>query len=151
MAELTPRGGPILLVEDNPDDVALTLRALRKNHIRNEVIVARDGVEALALLFGDAGEPPMPTLPVLVLLDLNLPRINGFEVLRRIRGDERMRLLRVIVLTSSREERDIAGSYSLGATSYVQKPVDFERFLEAVGQMGMYWLLLNEPPPAAAE
>jgi CheY-like chemotaxis protein len=148
MAELTPRGGPILLVEDNPDDVALTLRALRKNHIRNDVVVARDGVEALAMLFGDETTAALAITPVLVLLDLNLPRVNGFEVLRRIRDDERTRYLRVIVLTSSKEERDIANSYSLGATSYVQKPVDFERFLDAVGQMGMYWLLLNEPPPA---
>lgn len=141
----------ILLVEDNPDDVALTLRAFRRNRILNEVVVTRDGVEALEYLFAQgahASRDPM-TLPAVVLLDLNLPRIDGLEVLRRIRADERTRLLRVVMLTSSVEEQDIVRSYSLGANSYIRKPVDFDNFLTAVGQLGLYWLLLNEAPPGA--
>lgn len=143
------RDGAILLVEDNPDDEALTIRALHKNNIVNEVVVARDGVEALDFLFGagaEAEEKPRG-LPQLVLLDLKLPRVDGLEVLRRIRSDPRTRLLPVVVLTSSREERDLVESYSLGANSYVRKPVDFVEFTEAVRQLGLYWLLLNEPPP----
>lgn len=133
----------ILLVEDNPDDVALTLRAFEKNRIANPVVVARDGIEALDFLFGDAGRES----PAVVLLDLKLPKVDGLEVLRRIREDERTRLTRVVVLTSSREQQDVARSYSLGANSFIRKPVDFQQFLEAVGQLGLYWLLLNEPPP----
>ncbi len=138
----------ILLVEDNPDDEELTLMALQKNNILNEVVVARDGVEALEYLFGD-GEQSFSrrrVLPTLILLDLKLPRVDGLEVLRRIRGDERTRMLPVVVLTSSREERDILESYSLGCNSYVRKPVDFAQFVEATRQLGLYWLLLNEAP-----
>jgi two-component system, response regulator len=134
----------ILLVEDNPDDVALTLRAFRRNHILNRVVVARDGVEALEYLHAPDAAPP-----AVMLLDLKLPRADGLEVLRRIRSDERTRLLRVVVLTSSLEEQDLVQSYSLGANSYIRKPVDFDNFLTAVGQLGMYWLLLNEAPPGA--
>ncbi len=141
--------GAILLVEDNPDDRDLTLRALAKNNIRNEIVVASDGVEALDYLFGtgayadrDAEEPPL-----LVLLDLKLPKVDGLQVLARLRDDPRTELVPVVILTSSREQRDLVESYRSGANSYVQKPVDFEEFIEAVRQLGLYWLLLNEPPP----
>jgi CheY-like chemotaxis protein len=135
----------ILLVEDNPDDVDLTLRALTRNKIANEVVVARDGAEALAFLegAGSAGRP----VPALVLLDLKLPKVDGIEVLRRIRANPATRLLPVVVLTSSSEERDLVTSYSLGANSYVRKPVDFEQFQEAVRQLGLYWLVLNITAP----
>jgi len=139
----------ILLVEDNPDDEALTLRALKKNNILNEVVVAHDGVEALDYLLGTgthAGRNPSH-LPQVVLLDLKLPKVDGLEVLRRIRADERTKLLPVVVLTSSKEEQDLLKSYSLHANSYVRKPVDFGEFMEAVKQLGLYWLVLNEPPP----
>jgi two-component system response regulator len=139
----------ILLVEDNPDDEALTLRALKKNNILNEVVVAHDGAEALDYLFGTgthAGRNPSP-LPQVVLLDLKLPKVDGLEVLRRIRADERTKLLPVVVLTSSKEEQDLLKSYSLHANSYVRKPVDFTQFTEAVRQLGLYWLVLNEAPP----
>ncbi|MBI3995172.1 MAG: response regulator [Nitrospirae bacterium] len=139
----------ILLVEDNPDDEALTMRALRQHRIRNEVVVARDGVEALEYLFGagrHAGRD-MSDMPEVILLDLKLPRMDGLEVLRRLRADARTRLLPVVVLTSSNEERDIIESYRLGANSYVRKPVDFVQFSDAVLQLGLYWLVLNEPPP----
>jgi len=139
----------ILLVEDNPDDEALTLRALKKNNILNEVVVAHDGVEALDYLFGTgthAGRNPSH-LPQVVLLDLKLPKVDGLEVLRRIRADERTKLLPVVVLTSSKEDQDLLKSYSLHANSYVRKPVDFTQFTEAVRQLGLYWLILNEPPP----
>lgn len=139
----------ILLVEDNPDDEALTLRALKKNNILNAVVVAHDGVEALDYLFGTgthAGRNPSH-LPQVVLLDLKLPKVDGLEVLRRIRADERTKLLPVVVLTSSKEEQDLLKSYSLHANSYVRKPVDFTQFTEAVRQLGLYWLVLNEPPP----
>jgi two-component system response regulator len=141
--------GKILLVEDNPDDVALTLRAFRKNHILNEIVVARDGVEALDYLFGTGAHAGRDTtvMPAIILLDLKLPRLDGLEVLRRMRGDQRTKLLRVVVLTSSKEEQDVAQSYHLGATSYIRKPVDFDSFMTAVGQLGLYWLLLNEMPP----
>lgn len=138
----------ILLVEDNPDDEALTLRALKKNNILNEVVVAHDGVEALDYMFGTgifAGRN-IKDMPVVILLDLKLPKIDGLEVLRRIRSDERTRLQPIVVLTSSNEEQDIVRSYSLGVNSYVRKPVDFEQFLKAVGMLGMYWLLVNVPP-----
>ena len=129
----------ILLVEDNPDDETLTRRALAKNNIHNEVRVARDGAEALQLL--------QSNVPEVVLLDLKLPKVDGLEVLRRIRADERTRLLPVIILTSSKEESDLVSGYGLGANSYVRKPVDFAQFVEAVRQLGLYWLVLNEPPP----
>ncbi len=132
----------ILLVEDNPDDEALTLRALKRNNILNKVIVARDGVEALDYL--DACEPD--ALPEVVLLDLKLPRIDGLEVLRRVRENEKTRRLAVVILTSSNEERDIIAGYDLGANSYIRKPVDFEQFMEAVRQLGVYWLVLNVTP-----
>jgi two-component system, response regulator len=139
----------ILLVEDNPDDEALTIRAFQKNNIRNEVIVAHDGVEALDYLFasGAFAGRDVEDLPQVVLLDLKLPKVDGLEVLRRIRGDERTRLLPVVILTSSKEERDLVEGYRLGANSYVRKPVNFDDFVQAARQLGLYWLLLNEPPP----
>ena len=139
----------ILLVEDNPDDVELTLRAFKKCNIVNEVVVARDGVEALDYLFGTgayAGRD-LSVMPAVVLLDLKLPRIDGLEVLRRLRADERTRFLPVVVLTSSNEDQDVVNSYQLGANSYIRKPVDFVQFIDAARQLGMYWLLLNEAPP----
>lgn len=138
---------PILLVEDNPDDEALTLRAFKKNKIANEVVVARDGVEALDYLFGTGVHAGRDTAnaPAVVLLDLKLPRIDGLEVLRRLRADDRTRLLPVVVLTTSKEQQDIHEAYSLGANSYIRKPVDFEKFIHAVGQLALYWLVLNEP------
>lgn len=139
----------ILLVEDNPDDEELTLMALQKNNILNEVVVARDGVEALDYLFGDGANSFMHrrVLPTLILLDLKLPRVDGLEVLKRIRADDRTRTLPVVVLTSSREDSDLMESYALGCNSYVRKPVDFAQFVEATRQLGLYWLLLNECPP----
>jgi two-component system response regulator len=139
----------ILLVEDNPDDQALTLRALKKNHITNEVVVAKDGVEALDYLFGTGQYEGRDArnLPEIVLLDLKLPKIDGLEVLSRMRADPRTKLLPVVVLTSSREERDLIDSYTSGANSYVRKPVDFTEFTDAVRQLGLYWLLINQPPP----
>ena len=130
----------ILLIEDNPDDVELTLRAFKKNKILNEVVVKNDGVEALAYL------AQAVTLPTVILLDLNLPKLSGVEVLQQIRADERLKLLPVVILTSSKEEQDIIKSYGNGANSFIRKPVDFEQFTEVVQQLGMYWLLLNEPP-----
>ena len=139
----------ILLVEDNPDDEDLTLRALKKANVRNEVVVAHDGVEALDYLFGTGNNVGRDTsvVPQIVLLDLKLPRIDGLEVLKRLRADERTKLLPVVILTSSKEEQDLINGYSLGANSYIRKPVDFEQFSEAVRQLGLYWLLLNEAPP----
>lgn len=139
----------ILLVEDNPDDETLTLHALETNKIGNPVIVARNGAEALDYLFGTgvyAGRDAC-IIPAVVLLDLKLPKIDGLEVLRRIRADERTRLLPVVVLTSSNEDEDRLKGYALGANSYVRKPVDFDEFVRAAGQLGLYWLLLNEAPP----
>lgn len=139
----------ILLVEDNPDDVDLTLRAFRKSNIANRVIVARDGVEALDYLFatGDhAGRDP-DALPQLVLLDLKLPRVPGLQVLERVRANPKTKLLPIVILTSSTEQRDLLDGYSLGANSYIRKPVNFQQFVEAVHQLGLYWLLLNQPPP----
>jgi len=133
----------ILLVEDNPDDEALTLRALKKNNILNEVVVARDGVEAIDYMHASG-----KYLPQLVLLDLKLPKVDGLEVLRRIRADERTALQPVVILTTSIEDRDVISSYELGANSYIRKPVDFEQFMEAVRQLGLYWLVMNVPPPA---
>jgi two-component system response regulator len=140
---------PILLVEDNPDDEALTLRAFKKNNIMNEVVVVRDGVEALDFLFGTGSHAGRDArdLPQVVLLDLKLPKLDGMEVLRRIRADERTSVLPVVILTSSKEERDVIEGYRQGCNSYVRKPVDFDEFLKAARQLGLYWLLLNEGPP----
>ncbi len=139
---------PILLVEDNPDDEALTLRALAKNKIRNPIQVARDGEDALAYLFRTGPWAGRVEFPQVVLLDLKLPKVDGLEVLRRVRADEALRVLPVVILTSSDEERDLVESYRLGANSYIRKPVDFAQFIEAVRQLGLYWLVLNEAPPA---
>jgi len=139
----------ILLVEDNPDDEELTLRAFRQNNILNEVAVAHDGQEALDYLFcqgAHAARDPHQ-MPAVVLLDLKLPKIDGLEVLRRIRADARTRLQAVVILTSSKEEQDLVNGYRLGANSYIRKPVDFTKFMEAARQLGFYWLVLNEPPP----
>ena len=143
--------GVILLVEDNPDDEALTLRALKKNNVANEVVVARDGVEALDYLFGTGAHAGRDRgqMPQVVLLDLNLPRLDGLEVLKRIRSEPTTQIVPVVVLTSSKEDRDLVESYRLGANSYVRKPVDFLEFVEAARQLGLYWLVLNEPPPGA--
>lgn len=140
------RGKMILLVEDNADDEELTLRALRKNNISNEIVVAHDGVEALDFLFGTgayAGNAAR-NLPELILLDLKLPKLDGFEVLKRLRADPRTRLLPIVILTSSKEQQDIVNGYGLGANSYVRKPVDFGEFIDGVKQLGLYWLVLNE-------
>jgi len=139
----------ILLVEDNPDDVDLTLRAFRKSKIANEIIIARDGVEALDYLFatGQHAGRDNSSLPQLVLLDLKLPRLDGLQVLERIRANPKTRLLPVVILTSSTEQPDLVTGYSLGANSYIRKPVDFQEFLVAVRRLGLYWLLLNQPPP----
>lgn len=139
----------ILLVEDNPDDEALAIRALKRNHISNEIVVAHDGVEALDYLFGTGAyaNRDISVKPTVILLDLKLPRINGIEVLRRLREEDCTKLLPVVVLTTSSEEQDMLDSYSLGCNSYIRKPVDFIQFSEAIRQLGMYWLLMNEPPP----
>ena len=139
----------ILVVEDNPDDEALTLRALKKSHIGNEIFVVRDGAEALDFLFcaGIYAERDPHNMPHMILLDLKLPKVDGLEVLRRIRADERTRLLPVVILTSSNEEQDLLEGYKKGANSYIRKPVDFNQFAEAIRQLGLYWLVLNEPPP----
>jgi len=139
----------ILLVEDNHNDVALTRRALSKANIANKLIVVGDGVEALDYLMGTDGKSGCPAeqLPVVILLDLKLPRIDGLEVLRTIRSHDKTRLLPVVILTSSNEERDISSSYELGTNSYVQKPVKFNDFAEAIRHLGLYWLVLNQPPP----
>ncbi len=137
------RDGIILLIEDNPDDVALTLKAFKKAGVANEIRVVTDGVEALDYLFSRGPRD----LPIIALLDLNLPKIGGIEALKRLRADERTKLLPVIILTSSKEEQDLVDGYGSGANSYVRKPVDFSRFVEAACQIGLYWLLLNEPPP----
>jgi len=139
----------ILLVEDNPDDEALTLRALKKNNITNEVVVVRDGAEALDYFFATGSFAGRDTseLPQVTLLDLKLPKVDGLEVLRRLRADERTKLAPIVILTSSNEEQDRLKGYGLGANSYVRKPVDFDQFINAVRQLGLYWLLLNERPP----
>jgi CheY-like chemotaxis protein len=138
---------PILLVEDNPDDEALTIRAFGKNGIQNPIVVARDGQEALDYLYGQGqySDRNIADRPVLILLDIKLPKLNGIEVLRQIRGHEATRLIPVVVLTTSKEEDDLVRSYSLGANSYIRKPVDFMQFMEVVKQVGIYWLMLNEP------
>ena len=139
----------ILLVEDNRDDEALTLRALKKNDIKNDVVVAHDGVEALDFLLGTGSRAgrDLSVMPQVILLDLKLPKVDGLEVLRRVRAHERTRLLPIVILTSSNEEQDRTTGYSLGANSYVRKPVDFGQFTDAVRQLGLYWLILNEPAP----
>ena len=139
----------VLLVEDNPDDVELTQRAFRKHHLLNGIVVASDGVEALDYLFGTGAYAGRDTraLPQFVLLDLNLPKLNGLEVLRRLRADALTQFLPVVILTTSKEEQDLIESYKLGANSYIRKPVDFNQFSEAVRQLGLYWLVLNEAPP----
>lgn len=141
--------GAILLVEDNPDDVELTMRGLRQGRIGNEVVVARDGVEALDYLFcrGEWSDRDPRELPSVVLLDIQLPKVDGLEVLEQIRGDDRTSRLPVVMLTSSDEERDLAQSYDLGANSFVRKPVDFDQFAKAVRQLGLYWLVINQPAP----
>jgi len=143
----------ILLVEDNPDDEVLTLRALKKNKILNEVVVARDGAEALDYLFatGKYAARSADDTPQIILLDIKLPKLDGLEVLERIRADARTKLLPVALLTSSREEQDLINGYALGANSYIRKPVDFTQFTEAIRLLGMYWLVLNEPPPGVGK
>ncbi len=138
----------ILLIEDNSDDEALTLRALKKNNISNEIVIARDGVEALDFLFGTGAYASRVggVLPQLILLDLKLPKLDGFEVLKRLRADPRTKLIPVVILTSSKEQQDIVNGYGLGANSYVRKPVDFLQFVESVRQLGLYWLVINEQP-----
>jgi two-component system response regulator len=144
--------GVILLVEDNPDDELLAMRALRKNNVMNEVVVARNGVEALDYLFasGSYAGRDTSTMPRLILLDLKLPKVDGLEVLKRLRSDQRTRLLPVVILTSSKEREDMVEGYGLGANSYVRKPVNFEQFVKAVEQLKLYWLGLNEAPPRLA-
>ena len=139
----------ILLVEDNPDDVTLTLRALKKNNILNEVVVAKDGVEALDYLFGAGIYAGRDTsvMPVVTLLDLKLPKIDGLEVLKRVRANDKTKLIPIVILTSSKEENDLINGYSLGANSYIRKPVNFEQFSQAIRELGLYWILLNESPP----
>ncbi len=139
----------ILMVEDNPDDVELTLRSLKKHNISNEVVLAHDGAEALDYLFATGAYADRDTsiMPAVILLDLKLPKVDGLEVLRRLRADERTELLPVVILTSSKEEQDMVNGYKLGANSYVRKPVDFVQFSAAIKQLGLYWLLLNELPP----
>ena len=143
-------GKIILLVEDSPDDVELTLRALKKNNIANEVVVAGDGAEALEYLMaiGKYAKRAIADLPEVVLLDLKLPKVGGLEVLRAIRADQRTQMLPVVILTSSTEERDIITSYQLGANSYIRKPIDFDQFVDAIRQLGLYWLVLNQSPQA---
>ncbi|MBI3326005.1 MAG: response regulator [Nitrospinae bacterium] len=143
----------ILLVEDNPDDESLTWRALRKNNIANEVVVAHDGVEALDYLLASGVHTGRDTsvMPAVILLDLKLPKVDGLEVLRRLRADPRTKLLPVVILTSSKEEQDLINGYASGANSYIRKPVDFTQFAKAVGQLGLYWLVLNEAPPTRRE
>lgn len=146
---LADESGIILLIEDNPDDVELTRRALSRSNVANELVVVTDGAEALDYLFarGEYATRDMRVTPQVVLLDLKLPKVDGLEVLRRIRSDERTRLLPVVILTSSNQENDIKDSYELGANSYVRKPVDFEQFVEATTTLGLYWLVVNQPPP----
>lgn len=138
----------ILLVEDNPNDVELTLRALKRHNLANKVMVARDGAEALDFIFAEDARADRSTekYPKLVLLDLKLPKVDGLEVLRKMKSDERIRVIPVVVLTSSKEEQDVVESYRLGVNSYIVKPVDFDKFIECVSQIGLYWLVCNEPP-----
>ena len=142
----------ILLVEDNADDLDMTLRALRKANLANKIQVARDGAEALEFILGEGAHAGrrMANLPKLILLDLKLPKVDGFEVLKRLKGDPRTRVIPVVVLTSSKEDRDVVESYRLGVNSYIVKPVNFEGFAKAVGELGLYWMLLNQPPKVGA-
>ena len=142
------KGDTILLVEDNPDDIELTLRAFRKNNIANDVAIARDGTEALDYLFGKGvhADRDINNAPRIILLDLKMPKMDGLQVLERLRADERTKLTPVVILTSSKEEQDLISGYKSGANSYVRKPVDFNQFTEAVRQIGLYWLLINEAP-----
>jgi two-component system response regulator len=144
---MQPKDVRILLVEDNPDDVELTLRAFRKRNLANEIVVARDGEEALAILFQSGKESPRHRVVDLILLDLKLPKVDGLEVLRQVKNNPETQPIPVIVLTSSKEENDLAESYRLGANSYIRKPVNFDKFTEVVMQLDLYWLLLNEAPP----
>ena len=139
----------ILLVEDNPDDVELTLRAFKKNNIMNDIVVKRDGAEALDFFFGKDGVAGKGNndLPAVILLDLKLPKIDGLEVLKKLRADERTKLIPIVILTSSKEQGDVVNGYNLGCNSYIRKPVDFNQFADAVKQVGLYWLILNEVPP----
>ncbi len=145
---MAKRSGVIMLVEDNPDDVTLTERAFKKARIANKLVVAKDGAEALEYFFGTTsdGRDIGNTLPEVILLDLKLPKVDGLELLRQLRSNQRTKLLPVVVLTSSREEIDVTKSYQLGANSYIRKPVDFKQFVKAVQKLGLYWLVLNEPP-----
>lgn len=145
----TPSAVDILLVEDNPDDVELTLRALKRHHLVNKVFVVRDGAEALDFVFatGSYSGRGIENRPKFILLDLKLPKIDGLEVLRKVKGDERTKTIPVVVLTSSREEQDIVESYQLGVNSYIVKPVDFDQFIHSVEELGLYWLVCNTPPP----
>jgi two-component system response regulator len=145
------RSKVVLLVEDSPDDTDLVIRALRQGNLTNEVHLARDGVEAIDYLLAIAGDGRDPGLPLVMLLDLKLPRISGLEVLKRVRADERTRFLPVVILTSSREEQDVLAGYELGANSYVTKPVGFAPFADAIRQLGLYWLVINEPPPPTGD
>jgi CheY-like chemotaxis protein len=150
---MTSRQVEILLVEDNPDDVELTLHALRKENLANSIHVARDGEEALEFLFcnGTHADRSFERPPKLILLDLKLPKVDGMEVLRRLKADARTKTIPVVILTSSKEERDLANGYGLGANSYIQKPVDFEQFRETVKTVGLYWLVINQPPVAEVQ
>lgn len=142
---------PILLVEDNQDDIDLTLRAFRKHSVANPVVVAKDGAQALDFLHGgqSLGGITADPLPSLILLDINLPKVNGIEVLRRLREHPRTKLLNIVILTSSKEDEDVLASYRLHANSYIRKPVDFNQFVGVIGHLGLYWLLINHPPPPA--
>lgn len=144
---MKPKDVSILLVEDNPDDIELTLKAFTKHNLTNVINVARDGEEALNIIFQGGEEDTGENVPDLILLDLKLPKVDGLEVLRQIKGNTKTQLIPVVVLTSSREENDLVESYRLGVNSYIRKPLDFEKFVEVVIQLGLYWLLLNEPPP----
>ncbi len=145
---MTPYEIEILLVEDNPTDIELTLRALKKRNLANKVHVVKDGAEALEFIFGTGtyAERDINRIPKVILLDLKLPKVDGLEVLRRVKSDERTKVIPVVVLTSSKEERDMVESYKLGANSYITKPVDFDKFAQTVSEMGFYWLLVNQPP-----
>ena len=148
---MRPEDIKILLIEDNPDDVELTLRAFKKHNLANHITVARDGEEALDIIFQHGKESAEGLRPDLILLDLKLPKVDGMEVLRQIKENSETKVIPVIVLTSSKEESDLAESYQLGANSYIRKPVNFEKFTEVVMQLGLYWLLINEPPPNKSE
>lgn len=139
----------ILLVEDNPDDMELTLRALKKNNVSNDIVTAKNGAEALDYLYGTGAyaDRDVEEMPELILLDLKLPKIDGLEVLKRLRKEEKTQIIPVVILTSSKEEQDLVNGYKLGANSYIRKPVDFDQFIDAVRQLGLYWLVLNETPP----